>query len=151
MSTENNNNTIFKINDEGNNGTRQCFSIKTPGLPVITRTPQTEIDEMVKTPEKYNLVSANLFHQFVAYAAPKVRKYNIMDIYKSTFEDRCRLNYIRHFEKNDLDSYYLEEPSLLYNQQWTWFVYIHAKDYDVVHELLSTAINEFKWTEFTWY
>lgn len=145
----------FAINDEGGDRSRYSFSIRTPALSIITSTPETEIKAMMATPEKYGLVSEEVFMKLVAHLARVCREVNVGLKHSSTFKERCKEEdvnekHLSFFDEEDLNSYYLSEPSLLYNGQRCWFVFFKLMaNWDSVLMLLEEALKNFMKSQMT--
>jgi hypothetical protein len=130
----------LEINDEGGNSITYSVSTRTTGLQVTTRTPESEIEEMSKTPEKYGLVSEETFFKFIGRSAPFLRKYQnrkYTKTFKERFEDQnFNPEYLKFFEEEDLICKSLELPDIFYDRQRAWFVFFKPDNRkDVIKEL----------------
>jgi hypothetical protein len=147
----------FRLINEGGDGVRSAFSIRSPCLPVFLATTDEKVKEMMKTPEKYKLVSEEMFFKLISYLAPLCRGYQRSG-YGYTFEKRfetrndsppCQTyesmnpEYLDFFEKEDLESKSLELPSMLYSREWTWFIYIDYESQSLIAKILDGGIKSF--------
>lgn len=152
MASIDNSYSSYKLNltYESGRGSNQCLSIRTPNLPLKMgcRTPPETIVEMAKNPEKYNLVSEQVFVKLIAHLAPLCRSYYSDESdFKSSFRSRYKkTEYYNLFQEEDLNSKFLDVPSMLYDHQWVWLLRYKANTPDdivTITSAIGAAIDEF--------
>lgn len=125
------------------------WSIETPSLPIHIRTPESEIQNMLKTPKKYNLVSEETMYRFLAHLLPSLRSYTTLDKYETPLKERMPECYKSYFAEEDLHSYSIEIPRRAYDYKFKWFFTVgskHAnmKDEEIIEAVLWKAIETFQ-------
>jgi hypothetical protein len=133
----------FSVENEGTDGSQTAFSIRTPRLLSVHHSMSNAEIKHLESKADY-LVPKETFYRLVASICPLVREYNVKRKQSAIFQERANTEeFLKYFAEEDLNSYYIAEPSQFYNKQHVWFVYVAEEHCDIVEGVLIKAIEDF--------